>query len=32
MGRTAYGVRGITLRDDDEVVGDGGAARRAAPS
>ena len=21
MGRTAYGVRGITLRDDDEVVG-----------
>ena len=23
MGRTAYGVRGITLRDDDEVVGDG---------
>ena len=30
MGRTAYGVRGITLRDDDEVVGDGGRARRAA--
>ena len=26
MGRTAYGVRGITLRDDDYVVGDGGGA------
>ncbi len=26
MGRTAYGVRGIQLRDDDEVVGDGSAA------
>ena len=21
MGRTAYGVRGVSLRDDDEVVG-----------
>ena len=31
MGRTAYGVRGITLRDDDYVVGDGGReARRHA--
>ena len=32
MGRTAYGVRGISLRDDDEVVGDGDrAGRRHAP-
>ena len=31
MGRTAYGVRGITLRDDDIVVGDGsGEAGRHA--
>ena len=30
MGRTAYGVRGITLREDDDVVGDGSGASRAA--
>ena len=32
MGRTAYGVRGISLRDDDDVVGDGSVARRVARS
>ena len=31
MGRAAYGVRGITLRDDDEVVGME-VVRRAGPS
>ena len=32
MGRTAYGVRGITLRDQDEVVGMETLARPAARS
>ena len=30
MGRGAYGVRGITLRDDDYVVADGGGSQPAA--